>query len=149
MTKQFTTSLENPPINKDKVAKSIHKLRNNRAPGCDQIPPELLKCAQTELHDLIAESLNNFFAKHEYINVGHGLPTALQKPGKRKGPSRSLRPAILLLMLRKFISNIVLSRIQLTVEEYLSHFQSAYPHDRSMWDIVWCNRFLAAHVQKF
>ena len=52
-------------------------------------------------------------------------------------------------MLRKFISNIVLSRIQLPVEEYLSHSQSAYPHDRSTWDIVWCNRFLAARVQKF
>ena len=82
----------NTPINKDEVAKSIHKLRNNRAPGYDQIPPELLKYAPTELHDLIAESLNNFFAKHEYINVGHGLPTALQKPGKRKGPTKSLRP---------------------------------------------------------
>ena len=32
--------LDTPIIN-DEVAKSIHKLRNNRAPGYDQIPPEL------------------------------------------------------------------------------------------------------------
>ena len=41
--------LDTPVIN-DEVAKSIHKLRNNRAPGYDQIPPELVKYAPTELH---------------------------------------------------------------------------------------------------
>ena len=67
------------PITKCKVAQSIHKLRNNRAPEYDQITPEILKYAPTESHDLIAESFNNIFPKHEYINVGHGLLTALQK----------------------------------------------------------------------
>ena len=38
--------------------------------------PELLKYDPTELYDLIAESLNNIFAKHKYINVGHKLLTA-------------------------------------------------------------------------
>ena len=67
------------PITKCEVAQSIHKLRNNRAPEYDQITPEILKYAPTESHDLIAESFNNIFPKHEYINVGHGLLTALQK----------------------------------------------------------------------
>ena len=107
-------------ITKDEVGKTIHKLRNNRAPGYDQIPPELLKYTPTELHDLIAESLNNIFVKHEYINVGHGLLTAWQKPGKPKGSTKSLRPVILLIMLRKVISNTVLTRIQPAGEEYLS-----------------------------
>ena len=80
------------PITKDKVAKSIHKLRNNRAPGYEQTPPELLKYAPTELHDLIAEFLNNIFAKHEYINVGHGLLTALQKPKRAHQKSSSSDP---------------------------------------------------------
>ena len=52
-------------------------------------------------------------------------------------------------MLRKVISNIVLTRIQSTVEKYLSHSQSAYRQGRSTSDIVWCHRFLAARVQKF
>ena len=83
------------PITKDEVAKSIHKLRNNRAPGYNQIPLELLKYVPTELHELIAESLNNIFAKHKYINVVHGLLTALQKSGNPKEPTKSLRPVIL------------------------------------------------------
>ena len=38
--------------------------------------PELLKYDPTELYDLIAESLNNIFAKHKYISVGYRLLTA-------------------------------------------------------------------------
>ena len=66
------------------MAKSIHKLQNNRPSGHDQIPPELLKYSPTDLHDLMAKSLNNISAKHEYINIVHGLLTALQKPGQPK-----------------------------------------------------------------
>ena len=47
------------------MAKSIRKLRNNKAPGYVQIPPELLKSVPTELHDLIADSSSNIFTKHE------------------------------------------------------------------------------------
>ena len=134
-------------MTKDEVT---HKLRNDRAPGYYQKPPELLKYVPTELYDLIAESLNNIFAKHEYINVGHGLLTALQKPGKPRGPTKSLRPVILLIMLRKVISNFMfLTRIQRAFEEYLSDSQRAYRHGRSTSDIVWCHRFLAARLQKF
>ena len=53
------------------------KLRNKRAPGYDQIPPELQKQAPTELHDLIAEFLNTILTKHKYINVGHRLLATL------------------------------------------------------------------------
>ena len=99
------------------MAKSIRKLRNNKAPGYVQIPPELLKYVPTELHDLIADSSSNIFAKHKYINVGHRLVTALQKPCKREGPTKSLRPVIPLIMIRKVIPNIALTRIQPTMEE--------------------------------
>ena len=129
------------PITEDEVVKNIHKLRNNRAPGCYQIPPELLKYARTELYDFIAESLNNTFAKHEYVSVGHRLLTTLWKPGKLKGPTKNLRPVILLIVLRKVISNTVLTRTQPKVKEYLSPSQSAYRHGRSTSDIVWCHRF--------
>ena len=41
------------PITKDEVAKSIHKIRNNRDSEYDEIPPELLKYAPPELRDPI------------------------------------------------------------------------------------------------
>ena len=66
----------------------------------------------------------------------------------QKRVTKSLCPLILLIMLRKVSSSIVLTRIQPSVEEYLSHSQSAYCHGRSTSDIIWCHRFLAARVQK-
>ena len=101
------------------------------------------------MHELIAESLNNIFAKHKYINVGHALLTALHKPGTQKGPTKSICPVILLLTVLKVISNFVLSRIPPTVEEYFSHYQSAYHQSRSTSDFVWCHAFHAACVQEF
>ena len=115
-------------IAKDEVAKSIHKLQNNRAPGYDQIPLQLLRNAPPALHDLIAKSLNNNFANYKYI---------------------SLCPMVFLIMLWKVISNIVLSTIQPTVEEYPSHSQSAYLQGKSSSEIAWCHRFLALFAQKF
>ena len=127
------------PFNNQKLSsKSIYKLQNKRSHGYDHIPTELLKYTWTELHDLIAEPFSNIFAKHEDINVGNGLLTALQKPGEQKVPTKSLCPVNLFIMLRKVISNIVLTRIQ----------PIAYLHGRSTSDIVWCHRFLAARVQK-
>ena len=55
---------------------------------------------------------------------------------------------ILLTMLQKVISSIVLTRIQSTVKEYLSHSQSTYRQGRSTSDIVWCHRFLATRAQE-
>ena len=56
---------------------------------------------------------------------------------------------VFLIMLWKVISNIVLSAIQPTVEEYPSHSQSAYLQGRSSSEIAWCHRFLALFAQKF
>ena len=75
--------------------------------------------------------------------------TASQKPGTPKGSTKILRPVIFLIMLRKVISNFALTRIQPTVEEYLSRPQSAHCQGRSTSEIVWCHRFLAARFQEF
>ena len=41
------------------------------------------------------------------------------------------------------------SRIQPRIQEYLSHSKSAYPQGRSIVDIVWRQKFLAARIKKF
>ena len=43
-----------------------------------------------------------------------------------------------------------MSRIQSTVEEYLSYlYQSVYRQGRSTSDVLWYHRFLTGRVQKF
>ena len=134
------------PVTKDEVAKIILNLWSNTAPEYHQMPPELPRYAPPEVHDLIAESCYSIFAKHEYINDVHGLLIALQKPRKQKGPTKSLCPVILLIMLWNVVSNVVLFGIQITVKKCLSRSQSAYWQCKST---SWCHKFLAApaHVQ--
>ena len=119
-------------ITVEEVSKSVKKLHNKRATGYDKIVPEFFKYAPPVLNEIIAQIFSNTFNIQEYVNIGHGILAALQKPGKPKGPTKNLRPGILLIMLRKVLSNIVLSRIQPKVDE----FMSAYRPGISTSDIV-------------
>ena len=138
----------NNPIMNEETKNCIAKLNNNRAAGYDKIVPEFLKYGTNKLKDMITIVLNNIFEKHERIDIGKGILAPIQKEKGEKGPVKMLRPVILLPMIRKVMSNIVLNRIKVKVENYLSQSQSAYRPGRSTSDIVWTHRFLAARVQK-
>ena len=139
--------LENE-ISNDEVKKSISKLNNNRAPGYDKITAEMIKYGPEELHQKITTILNNCVSNNIDIKTGFGLLAPLQKPGKTRGPVINLRPVILLPIIRKILSNVVLSRIKPKVDEYLSLSQSAYREKRSTGDIVWAYRWIIAKAQK-
>ena len=72
----------------------------------------------------------------------------VQKPGKPTGPLTSLRPIVLLSVLRKTLSLIVLSRIAPKVDEYLSSSQSGFRRGRSTADVVFGYRWLCAKAQR-
>ena len=72
----------------------------------------------------------------------------VQKPGKPTGPLTSLRPIVLLSVLRKTLSLIVLSRIAPKVDEYLSSSQSGFRRGRSTADVVFGYRWLCGKAQR-
>ena len=72
----------------------------------------------------------------------------VQKPGKPTGPLTSLRPIVLLSVLRKTLSLIVLSRIAPKVDDYLSSSQSGFRRGRSTADVVFGYRWLYAKAQR-
>ena len=123
-------------ITLDEVTKSIMKLNNNRAPGYDKIIAEMIKYGPEELYQKITSILNNYISNNLDINTSFRLLAPLQKPGKTKGPVTNLRPAILLPVIRKILSNVVLARIKPKVDEYLSLSQSAYCEKRSTGEII-------------
>ena len=107
-------------ITLDEVTKSIMKLNNNRAPGYDKITTEMIKYGPEKLNQKITSILNNCISNNLDINTGFEILAPLQKPGKTKGPVIDLRPAILLPIIRKILSNVVLARIKPKVDKYLS-----------------------------
>ena len=123
-------------------------VKNNRAPGEDEISGELLKYGTPTLHGSIANVLNRVFEEHESLKINSGELIALQKPGKPKGQPKNLRPITLLNTIRKALSITTLHRIRPCTEEYLSHSQSGFRPDRSTADVAWAHKWLAAKTKK-
>ena len=138
----------NKPFTSEEVRKSLESLKNNRAPGGDEISGELLKYGTPLLHKSIANILNGVFEEHETININSGELIAIPKPGKPKGPPKNLRPITLLNTIRKALSIITLHRIRPNIEEYLSHSQSGFRPERSTSDVAWTHKWLAAKAKK-
>ena len=135
-------------ITTEEVHKNLNKLKNNRAAGSDEITGELLKYGAEKLSTPIAEILNEVFRTHKPMEINNGTMITLPKPLKPKGPTKNLRPVMLLDAIRKSISLIVLDRIRPRVEDFLSDSQSGFRPDRSTADIVWAHRWLVAKVIK-
>ena len=137
----------NNPISSSEVKQCVKLMNNNKSPGHDNIPIELIKYGTEDLYTKNSQVINNTFEHHTPLEVGKGLLVALPKPGKTKGPVENLRPIILLPIIRKIISTILLQRTKPKVDQYLSASQSAYRPGRSTSDIVFAHRWLLAKVQ--
>ena len=93
--------------------------------------------------------VNQSFETNTYIPaIGEGILTPLQKPGKPKGPIKSIRPLTLLNGARKVLSLVTLCRINDQIDMYTGPWQAAYKQGRSCADLVWAQRMLCAVVTK-
>ena len=138
----------NKEITAKEVEDAVRKMSNNKAPGKDNIPVELLKYAPKIVYEEITKTLNSIFEDHESVDIGYGILIPLPKPLKTKGPVKNLRPITLLEVIRKFLSKIELQRIEKELNLYLSKSQSAYRKFRSTTDIIWAYRWILAKVQE-
>ncbi len=117
-TEQVQRFIEPPrplknPISSGEIATATRKMTNNRAPGKDNISVELLKYAPDNVHRCIAEIMNSIFENHKDIDTGTGILVPLQKPPpKKKGPVKNLRPVTLLLVIRKILSRLTVTRAE-------------------------------------
>ena len=137
------------PITTEEVAFAARRLKNNKALGPDGIPNEFLKFASHAFHDTFAQLINESFEKHEHVpSFTEGYLTPLQKPGKPRGPPKSLRPLCLLNGTRKIMSMIVLRRIQSQIAHYTGPWQNAYKPGHSTANIVWTQRMLLSVVKE-
>ena len=137
------------PITCDEVKYAASKLKNGKAVGPDQIPNELLKYAPDRFYEEYAALLNQSFEQGEHVpSFTEGYLTPLQKPGKPKGPVKSLRPLCLLNGTRKLLSLITLHRVSRQIAEYTGPWQNAYKAGHSCANIVWTQRILISVVKE-
>ena len=97
--------LSHNPISSFEVEQAAKKLRNGKAVGPDGIPNEFLKHSPPIFYSTFAQLTNQSFERHEHVpSFTEGFLTPLQKPGKPRGPLKSLRPLCLLNGTRKILS---------------------------------------------
>ena len=114
------------------------KFSSNKASGYDCIPRELQIYAHKCLANPIANIFNDLLEYHEPLEIGRGVLILLQKPGKTVGPLTSLRPIVLLTVLRETLLLMVLSRITSKIDQFLSPARSAFRRSRSAADVCLC-----------
>ena len=132
------------PISMGEVESVIKELKNNRAAGPDGVEAELYKYGGQTVARCLCDILNDVFETHTDIGTDQGLVCPLPKPGKPKGPCSSLRPVILLNVVRKILSLITLRRIRSKLEPELPAYQSGFRPGRSTADVVWMKRWLVS-----
>ena len=131
------------------VDEAIKRLNNNRAVGPDGLPAEYFKHAGGEIRQEIAKLFNRIFEQHsglEETQEGYLFP--LNKEGKPYTAAQT-RPLTFLNTIRKILSNILLARIQESVDRYLSIDQMAYRRGRSTTEAAWTMQWLKATIQRF
>ena len=137
------------PITCEEVQFAASKLKNGKAVGPDQIPNELLKYAPVNFYRQYATLINQSFELNEHVpSFTEGYLAPLQKPGKPKGPVKSLRPLCLLNGTRKLLSLITLHRVRRQIAEYTGPWQNAYKAGHSCANIVWTQRLLISVVKE-
>ena len=137
------------PITSEEVRVATPKLKNGKSNGPDNIPNELVKAWDPSCNIAYANIINESFVTNTHIgSIGQGILTPLQKPGKDKGPMKSLRPLMLLNASRKVLSLIALKRVGPKIDKYTGPWQAAYKNGRSCADLVWAQRMLVFVVKK-
>ena len=137
------------PITCEEVKYAAGKLKNGKAVGPDQIPNELLKYAPDRFYEEYASLINRSFELSEHVpSFTEGYLAPLQKPGKPKGPVKSLRPLCLLNGTRKLLSLITLHRVSRQISEFTGPWQNAYKAGHSCANIVWTQRILISVVKE-
>lgn len=133
----------------EELQHAFKRLRNGRATRPNTLPAELLKYNVANLARPLADHLNHGFKTGDQIHLREGILLGLLKPNNPAGQCASLRPIVLLNIIRKAISLVVLRRISPKVEAFLSPHQCGFRPRRSTADAVWAHRWIAARAQQY
>ena len=115
------------PFNNKEIQIAINQLQNNKSAGRDTVKAELLKYGTEEIAKEIAIIYNEIARTGVYPKeIVQGVITAIQKPGKPKGPIENLRPITLLSMLRKVLAICLKKRIITKIDAEIPPSQAAY-----------------------
>ena len=137
------------PFTSEEIETAIKQLQNNKSTGRDNVKAELLKYGTEDIAKEIAIIYNEIARTGDYPKeIVQGVITAIQKPGKTKGPIENLRPITLLSMLRKILAICLKKRIITKIDTEIPPSQAAYRQGRSTTEHVFATTSQSHNITK-
>ena len=125
------------PFTQDEIMKAAKSMKNGKSVGEDKLNAEYVKYGSTEIHQGIADILNDIAETGKHPKeIKSGILTPLPKPGKKQGPPSNLRPIILLSTLRKILAICMIRRCWDRFKSKIPIEQAAYQEGRSTTEHV-------------
>ena len=136
-------------ITPEEVRVACMNLSNGRASGKDELVGEYYKYTGYELYRELAVIYNGIFTENCVVeSLLDGVLIPLNKPNKICKVENS-RPITLLNTGRKILSKVLLNRIYLQLDRFISLGQSGFRKGRSTADVLWSYRLLMAICQRY
>jgi len=134
----------------EEVQRAIRRLKNGRAAGADDIPPELLKCAI----DPVSRALHGLFCtvwKSGKVPAGwkEGIVLSLYKGKGPRSECSSYRPITLLSVPGKVFAHVLLARLDPVLQKHRRPHQSGFTCCRSTLDAILALRLLTEIHREF
>jgi hypothetical protein len=124
----------------EEVATAITKLKNNKAPGFDNIPGELLKTGCVELNEVIHEFVKKVWREEKLPEEWmKGVICPIHKKGC-KMTCQNYRGICLLPTVYKVLSIILHDRLSPLAEQLIGPYQAGFRKERSTTDQIFCIR---------
>lgn len=121
-TKQEELSIE-PPM-KEEIRRAIRKLKNNKAPGIDNIPGELIKYGG----EVLLSRLDDLFSKIWEMEQMDWWASVLHPIYKKRDKSvcENYHGISLLSVSYKIFSSVIKERLELHAERILGEYQAGF-----------------------
>lgn len=124
------------PITEEEILKALRKIKNGKAPGPDQIPPEVMKINPEITCQILKDLLDNIWETEE-IPKDWSLGYIIKFPKKGDlGNCQNWRGIQLLSLPSKVLARVVLERIKEAIDNNLRDEQAGFRCGRSCTDQI-------------
>ncbi len=128
--------VDTDPITKDEIIKALRKIKNGKAPGPDQIPPEVLKANPGVTYEILHDLFDSIW-ETEIIPEDWSLGYIIKLPKKGDlSNCQNWRGIQLLSLPSKVLARVILERIRSAIDEKLRDEQAGFRCGRSCTDQI-------------
>jgi len=133
----------NNNILREEVAAAVKKLKDNKSPGVDEIPAELIKAGGEDMISALHQLLNCIWEKEQWpTEWTKSILVTIPKKGDL-ADCANYRTIALISHLSKVLLLIMLQRLKVSLEPHLSEEQGGFRSDRSTVQQILTLRLIA------